>query len=252
MFAKFWKTWVLDLEKSEASKIEEASLKDLERIDQEAMKFEIDLILIGGYAVRAYTEPRSWRFTKDIDFITTIKDLIALRGVFQLLRYGFEQTEFGVKGSKKINRESIELHISVDKVIDWSTNLEYRLPEDIFAKANKMHVKPYFEENREVKLRVMVASCEDVLIMKLMTERTRDHFDAIAIILDSFEKVDIQRFWANSKQSNLDQHIRKRLNSFLADLKKGLVKKIWKEFTGREFIREQGVTLKESINKLLE
>jgi len=48
------------------------------------------------------------------------------------------------------------------------------------------------------------------------------------------------------------QHIRKRLNSFLADLRKGLVKKLWKEFTGREFIREQEVTLKKRINRLLE
>lgn len=240
-----------NLERSEAN-IEAVSLKDLERIDHEARNFGIGLIVIGGYAVRAYTEPRSWRFTKDIDFITTRKDLTALRGVFELLKYGFNQAEFGVKGSKKINRESIELHISVDKVIDWSTGLEYKLPEDIFTKAHKMNIKPYFEENSQVKRSVMVASIEDVLVMKLMTERTTDHFDAIAIILDSYEKMDAKRFWVNSKQSDLDQHIRKRLNSFLADIKKGLVKKLWNEFTGRQFIREQEITLKERMNKLLE
>jgi len=157
-----------------------------------------------------------------------------------------------VKGSKKINLESIELHISVDKVIDWSTNLEYKLPKDIFTKANRMSVRAPFEESKDLKVSVRVAPLEDVLIMKLMTERTRDHFDAIAITLDSFEKVNAKRFWSSSKQSNLDQHIRKRLNSFLADLRKGLVKKLWKEFTGREFIREQEVTLKERINRLLE
>jgi predicted nucleotidyltransferase component of viral defense system len=243
---------VSDLERIEASKIEEFSLRDLERIDQRAKNFEIDLILIGGYAVRAYTERRSWRFTKDIDFVTTKRDLTALRGVFELSKYSFEKTEFGVKGSKKINRESIELHISVDKVIDWSTNMEYKLPEDIFIKANRMNIKASLEEDKDLKVSVMVAPAEDVLIMKLMTERTRDHFDAIATILDSFEKVNKQRFWANSRQSNLDQHVKKRLDSFLADLKKGLVKKLWKEFTGREFIREQEVTLKGRVNKLLE
>jgi len=252
LFARFWKIWVLDLERSEASRIEVVSLKDLERIDREAKRFQIDLILIGGYAVRAYTEPRSWRFTKDIDFITTRRDLTALRGVFELLKYGFERTEFGVKGSKKINRESIELHISIDKVIDWSTGLEYKLREDIFTKATRMSIKASFEENRDLEVGVKVAPIEDVLIMKLMTERTRDHFDAIAMILDSFEKVNVQRFWASSEQSNLDQQLRKRLNSLLADLKKGLVKKLWKEFTEREFIREQEVTLKERINNLLE
>lgn len=243
---------MLDLERSEASKIEVVSLKDLERIDKEAKNSQINLILIGGYAVRAYTDPRSWRFTKDIDFITTRRDLTALRGVFELLGYGFERTEFGVKGSKKINLDSIELHVSVDKVIDWSTNLEYKLPEDIFIKADKMNIKVSFEENKDLKVSAKVAPIEDVLMMKLMTERTKDHFDAIAIILDSFEKLNAKRFWANSKQSNLNQHIRKKLNSFLADIKKGFIKKLWKEFTGREFIREQEVTLKEKISKLLE
>lgn len=58
---------MLDLKRTEASKTV-VSLKDLERIDQEAKNFQINLILIGGYAVRAYTYPRSWRFTKDVDF----------------------------------------------------------------------------------------------------------------------------------------------------------------------------------------
>jgi predicted nucleotidyltransferase component of viral defense system len=251
LFEKFWKIWVSNLERSETSKIEAVSLKDLERISREAKNFGINLLVIGGYAVRAYTESRSWRFTKDIDFITTGKDLAALRGVFELLKYGFVQTEFGVKGGKKINRESIELHVSVDKVIDWSTNLEYKLPKDIFANAHNVSIKPYFEENNQLKPSVMVAPTEDILIMKLMTERTRDHFDAVALILDSYEKLDAKRFWANTKQDDLDQHIRKRLNSLLADLKKGLVKKLWKEFAGRVLIREQEVTLKERTSKLL-
>lgn len=242
---------MLSLERSEESEIEVVSLKDLERIDKEAKNFQIDLILIGGYAVRAYTNPRSWRFTKDIDFITTRKNLTALRGVFELLGYDFEQTEFGVKASKKINITSIELHISVDKVIDWSTKLEYKLPEDIFTKADKTNVKASLEENKGLEISVKVAPIEDVLVMKLMTERPRDRFDAVAIIIDSFERVDVLRFWTNSRQSNLAQHISKRLNSVLADIKMGLVKKLWREFTGREFIREQEVTLKKRINKLL-
>jgi len=34
--ARFWKTWVSDLERIEASIIEEVGLRDLERIDQKA------------------------------------------------------------------------------------------------------------------------------------------------------------------------------------------------------------------------
>jgi hypothetical protein len=43
----------------------------------------------------------------------------------------------------------------------------------------------------------------------------------------------------------------KRLNTLLADIKKGTIKKLWKEFTGREFLREQEVMLKDRIGKLL-
>ena len=244
--------WVLNLQRSDESKIELTSLRDLGRIDEEARNFEIDLIVIGGYAVRAYTTPRSWRFTKDMDFVTTRRDLTALRGVFGLLKYGFEQTEYGVKGSKKINSASIELHISVDKVIDWSTGLEYQLPEDIFSKASDVKVKAGLEENKGLEVGVKVAPIEDVVIMKLITERPRDHFDAVAMIIDSFEKMDVARFWANSEQSGLTEHMRRRLRSLLADLRKSLVKKLWREFTEREFIREQEVTLRERIKRLFD
>ena len=66
---------------SENSMVEKTNLLDLEEINKEAEKYEIDLILIGGNSVRAYTESRSWRFTKDLDFITTSTKLGLLYGV---------------------------------------------------------------------------------------------------------------------------------------------------------------------------
>ena len=237
---------------SEGSRLELISLRDLERINEAAQNFQIDLILIGGYAVRAYTNPRSWRFTKDMDFIISSKDLGALRGVFDLLGYGLERTEFGLKGIKKVNKNSIELHVSVDKVIDWSTGREYKLPEDVFARADSVNVKASLEENMGLEVCVKVAPVEDVVIMKLMTERPRDHFDAIAMILDSFDDLDILRFKENCNQDDLRRHICNRLESVLADLRRGLVKELWREFTGREFIRQQHVDLRAKINKLIE
>jgi len=244
--------WVLSLEKSEESRLELISLKDLERINEAAQVFRIDLILIGGYAVRAYTNPRSWRFTKDMDFLTTSRDLGGLRGVFDVLGYSFERTEFGLKGGKKVNKDFIELHVSVDKVIDWSTGREYRLPEDIFAKADNVRVKASLEENKGLDVQVKVAPIEDVVIMKLMTERPRDRFDAIAVILDSFDYLDVLRFKENCNQDDLHRHMCNRLESVLADIRRGLVKELWREFTGREFIRQQQVDLRAKINKLVE
>jgi len=169
-----------------------------------------------------------------------------------LLGYGSERTEFGLKSSKKVNKNSIELHVSVDKVIDWSTGREYKLPEDVFAKADNVGVKASLEENVGLEVSIKVAPVEDVVIMKLMTERPRDHFDAIAVILDSFDDLDMLRFKENSNQDDLSRHICNRLESVLADLRRGLVKELWREYTGREFIRQQRVDLRVKINKLIE
>jgi hypothetical protein len=78
---------VSGLKKDKAGKVEEISLNDLARINLEAIKFKTDLAVIGGYAARSFTQARSWRFTKDIDFITTRSSLTALRGVLELLEY---------------------------------------------------------------------------------------------------------------------------------------------------------------------
>ena len=69
---------------SEEIIVEKTNLLHLEEVNKEAKKLNIDLILIGGNSVRAYTEPRSWRFTKDLDFITTSKNLGLLYGMVQL------------------------------------------------------------------------------------------------------------------------------------------------------------------------
>ena len=47
------------------AELEIESLKDSKKVIEEAEKWRIKLVLIGGYAVRAYT--RGYRFTKDID-----------------------------------------------------------------------------------------------------------------------------------------------------------------------------------------
>lgn len=241
------------MERKEA-KIEEASLKDLAEIQAETKKFSIGLALIGGYASRTYTAERSWRFTKDMDFITTRQQLPALYDLFKRFGYRTRKTEFGIKGIKKINgydMYDIKLDIAVDKVIDQSTGKVYPLPPDIFKKSVKMTIAASLENrNADLNVQMLVAPIEDVVIMKLMTAREKDHFDSLAMILDSFGKIDISRFSRICRESELKAHIRARLESLLADIKKGTTRKLWKEFTGRTLIREQEVDLKRKIESL--
>jgi len=55
-------------------KVERESLKDLETIVKEAKNWKLNLVVIGGYAIRAYT--KGYRYTKDIGgLIALLKDL---------------------------------------------------------------------------------------------------------------------------------------------------------------------------------
>lgn len=238
---------------SENSIVEKTSLLDLEEINKEAEKYEIDLILIGGNSVRAYTESRSWRFTKDLDFITTSAKLGLLYGVLNNLGYTTMKTDYGLKGSKKINEKySIELHISVDKVIDWSTGETYILPEDIFELSKSVPVNASFEENQDLEVVAKTAPIEDVVIMKLMTARPRDHFDSVAIILDSFDKLDKSRFKRICEKNELVKTIKERIESLIVDNRRGVIAKLWKENTGLTFIAARQNDLRKKLRALLE
>ena len=53
--------------------IEREGLNDLGRIGKEAEGWGLNLVLIGGYAVRAYT--RGYRYTKDIDLVAPMTEM---------------------------------------------------------------------------------------------------------------------------------------------------------------------------------
>ena len=152
---------------SDRSIVERTNLENLGDITKRASEYGIDLILIGGNAVRAYTSQVSWRFTKDLDFITVSRDLGSLYGMFDELGYTVEETEFGLRGSKIISDGySIELHISLDRVSDWSTGEVYELPWDIFGLAKPVPVIASLDGNEGLVINARIAPVEDIVIMK--------------------------------------------------------------------------------------
>ncbi|MGI0079497.1 MAG: hypothetical protein ACRECH_07725 [Nitrososphaerales archaeon] len=77
--------------------VERQSLEDLEKILHQCRKLRLGLLLVGGYAVAAYT--RGYRYTKDIDLIAGMQSLGKLRGLLNDLGYSIRNTEFGIAGS---------------------------------------------------------------------------------------------------------------------------------------------------------
>lgn len=233
-------------------KLEARSLADLKEIEYKAEENGMLLLIIGGYAGRTYTLKGSWRPTKDMDFITIKENISLLYKILKELGYELTKNKFGFKGIKKINSGDIKLDISVDKIIDSSgSDKEYILPKDVFKKSVIMHVSESYEENKGLSVKARIAPIEDIIIMKLMTEREKDHFDAIAILVDSFSKINLDRFVLICKESELTNHTRLRLENLLADTKKGLTKKVWKNWTGREFLTQQETLLKGRLSKLI-
>jgi hypothetical protein len=231
--------------------VEKTNLEYLEEITRGAGDYDLNLILIGGNSVRAYTNETSWRFTKDLDFITVSGDLGHLYGMFNELGFSVVETDFGLKGSKKISDEySIELHISVDKVIDWSTGETYFLPSDIFKKSQIVDIKASYVENNKVVVKAKSAPIEDIIIMKMMTERSRDHFDATAIILDSFSSVDLERFRDICSFNDLTDIIRLRISNLLGDIKTGVLRQLWEENTGLKLLPAREYELRKKLRKI--
>jgi len=117
--------------------LESRSLLDLATIIRESKKLGIRLVLIGGYAVGAYT--RGYRYTKDIDLVADKPAIGKLKGLLSSLGYSTRDTEFGLAGSKRLNQEFIDLHISVGKIHDVSTNKDYPVNSTLFKEAKRLN-----------------------------------------------------------------------------------------------------------------
>lgn len=81
--------------------IEREGLNDLSRIVKEAERWGLNLVVIGGYAVRVYT--RGYRYTKDIDLVASITEMGRLIALLKSLGYEVKETKFGLVGSKKLD-----------------------------------------------------------------------------------------------------------------------------------------------------
>ena len=85
-----------------------------------------------------------------------------------------------------------------------------------------------------------------------MTERSRDHFDSVAIILDSFDRIDLIRFKRICEDSELVKIIKERIESLIVDNRRGVIARLWKEKTGFNFIATRQNDLRKKLRALLE
>lgn len=235
------------------TELERKSLQDLKKLVEEAEKWDLKLVLIGGYAVRAYTKPR--RFTKDIDFVTIREGLGQMKGFLQYMNYEYKSGEFWLSGSKKLNETWIDLHMSIDKVHDITTGYDYPITPNFFQNSQKRKITAYFDENSYLSIQAQACPIEDLLIMKLIPLRDKDLIDVLALILDSYDQINPSTLYQNIHEANLHSHINSRLTTLFLQIKrKERLNQTWRNITGTEYrISHSEITsLKKRTKKLIE
>ncbi len=230
--------------------IEIESLKDLENIRAEAEKWEVNLILIGGYAVRAYTI--GYRYTKDMDFIAK-GDIWKLKGFLNSLGYDATEKKDILAGRKKIDSGYIDLHISIGRVFDISTGKSYPLTDETFNVAKLLNVSGYHEEGRKLTVKAPVVALEDLMIMKLMTKtREKDWVDIVSLIIDQWKNIDLEKLSKRCATTGLSRHISDSAFNLAGKIKIGNFRKIWLDWTGRKMTQKEEHQIAKSLIEMAE
>jgi predicted nucleotidyltransferase len=209
--------------------VERKSLEDLETALKEAHRQGINLVIIGGYAVAAYT--RGYRYTKDIDLVADKSTLGELKGLLKNRSYAIRNTDFGIAGKKKLNGGFIDLHVSVGKIYDISTGKEYPVNSSFFKEAKRLTFKGYI--SKATSLKASVVELETPIVLKTMTKgRNKDAVDLLSLLRDKRKDIDLPTLAQRAKTADLTSHLLDRIRDYAKRLKDGELDKVWFDMTG--------------------
>jgi hypothetical protein len=229
--------------------IEKRSLHDLETILQAARKLGIKLVLIGGYAVAAYT--RGYRYTKDIDLVADKTAVGRLKGLLRNLSYSIRDTEFGLAGAKQVNKGFIDLHISVGRIYDVSTGKEYPVDSSFFKNAKRLTVKGYISKSSS--LRASVVDLETLIVLKTMTVgRDKDTMDLLSLLRDRRDDIDIMVVAERARAADLVAHLLDRIRDYARRLREGELDEVWFNVTATRLPHIEKQEMRGFISKLAE
>ena len=231
--------------------LEQELLRNLAQIITRSEELECHPLLIGGYAVRAYARMRK-RFTEDLDLVISRHDQGNFIAALKALGYEYRpETAFGgIKATKPVAGRSLELHISIDKVWDISSDKTYPLPEDTFASVQLRPVEPY-SEGSETIVQAPVIPLEDLLILKLMTLRELDTVDTIALLLENPKQINIASYRRKVVTAELTQHINARIEAISQLLRSGQADEVWKKYMGTGLSPKEIETALAALKKLV-
>lgn len=231
------------------AEVEKRSLQDLDTILQAARKLGIKLVLIGGYAVAAYTH--GYRYTKDIDLVADKPAVGRLKGLLKNLGYSIRDTEFGLAGSKQLNKGFIDLHISVGRIYDASTGKEYPVNSSLFKNAKRLTVKGFI--SRTSSLKAPVVDLETLIVLKTMTVgRNKDTIDLLSLFRDRRDDIDITLVAERAKAADLVEHLLDRIRDYARRLREGELDEVWFNVTATRLPHTEKREMRSFFSKLAE
>jgi hypothetical protein len=230
--------------------IERESLKDLNVLVEKSKEWQIDLTIIGGYAVRAYTN--AYRHTKDIDMAVSKEQHGNFLALLKSLHYTPRSAEFGVAASKKFDSDFIDVHISVGRILDISTGLHYPITPELFSESRIMMVRPKFNANKQFETKSPVVDLNTLLVLKFMPRGRpeKDGVDIISLLLDRSQEIDMPDIVKKCDSANLATHILSQIQDFAKNLRDGEMEKVWSDVTAARLTGTQTRDIQKFLREL--
>lgn len=213
--------------------VEKESLKDLKIIVEKSKEWKIDLVVIGGYAVRAFTN--AYRHTKDIDMAISKEKIGGFKALLKdYLGYQLRDTDFGLAASKRYDSDFIDVHISVGTIYDMSTGLSYPVTQELFDESNIMQVGTRYKTNKQFETKVPIVDLNTLMILKSMPKGRpeKDAIDIASLILDQQEKMSVSEIAKKCNKTKLIDHIHSQIQDFAKNINNGSMVKTWSAVTG--------------------
>ena len=227
--------------------VERESLKDLKVLVKKSKEWTIDMVVIGGYAVRAFTN--AYRHTKDIDMVISKEEQGNFTALLKSLDYELRDTEFGLAATKKFNSDFIDIHISVGKIYDISSGLSYPITKQLFEESKFMLVSARYKSNKQFETDAPIIDLNTLMILKSMPKGRpeKDAIDITSLIIDQSQVIDIPTIVKRCQETSLTDHILSQIQEFAKKLNNNEMSKIWSGVTGTKMT---GLQIK-SIQKFL-
>ena len=225
---------------------EDKLIAALAEVLRKCSELQVDLMLIGAFAVRAYAERR--RLTTDIDFVATSPSMNTLASIFKSLEYEYySQTHFGgIQAVKYLGKEKVQLDIAIDSIRDENSGHEYQVPPESFLTETLVEIEP-LQGGTGVMARPLPLA--DLLACKLIPGRDQDMADVITLTVNGLSPDVIGDFQRKVRQTGLNSLVNARLGAMIR-LSDRELQNLLIGYTGGRLTGQECLTLRRVLRQL--